>query len=88
MRIFSADDGSDLTGAERTETTRRDWEIRRRVKGKEEWHLFASFDPDTWWMEVQNALEYFRREEGNKQPGVEYAAFEIITRRIETKRSW
>lgn len=67
---------------------RRDWEIRRRVKGSEEWHTFAIFAPEAWHGEVRQALKYWREQEGDKKPGVEYAAFEIITRRIEARRKW
>lgn len=73
---------------DRTETHGREWEIRRRVEGSDEWHTFATFDPETWWLEVKQSLEHWRKEEGNRKPRVEYAAFEIMTRRIETRREW
>jgi hypothetical protein len=89
MKIYSVDDGSEVSGTERTETHRRDWEIRRRVKGTEEWHTFATFEPETWWLEVKEVLEYWRKQQPPKaKPGVEYAVFEIMTRRIETRRKW
>ena len=72
---------------ERAEFHSRSWEIRRRVKGKREWHVFAVLDPDTWWLEVEAAVEYFRST-SRGEPGVEYAAFEIRTRRVEVRREW
>lgn len=72
--------------AELRESYRRDWEIRRRVKGTKEWHHFATLDPDLWWMEVQELLEGVRQR--NFVPNTEYAVFEVITKRTETRRDW
>jgi len=75
-----------VADSNRAETRRREWEIRRRVKGEEEWPLHAYLPGDTWWLNVEQALEYFRKERNSDQ--VEFAAFEIIETRVEIRRDW
>lgn len=74
-------------GEGRTTKKSSNWEIRIRNEYDDEWHPFLKVGGTKLHTEIQSLLA-FVRDSDCAIPKREYAAFEVETTIVETRREW